>query len=199
MNEREFRELQVSSTQLAIIFLGIIVLGVVIFLLGVSVGKRHAREAERATPIAQEKPEAVTDKIVLPGPQASRPEEPKLTPQKELTAKKEAVPEQKGIAPVTSTPEAREKPAPPPPSPVPPRNLYYIQVGALTDRASAQALAQQFKNQGFSVVVLEPLSTDRVPYYRVRLGGFATRAEAEAVKDKLTARSGRKDYFIVRD
>src|SRR4030042_823289 len=64
MTSREFREIQVSSTQLAIIFLGILVIGVVIFLLGVSVGKKHAQVALKANVIAQKEPEQVKETIV---------------------------------------------------------------------------------------------------------------------------------------
>jgi hypothetical protein len=40
---KEFRELQFSSTQLVFVFLAILVLGVFIFLLGVSVGKKQGQ------------------------------------------------------------------------------------------------------------------------------------------------------------
>ena len=46
MKNKDYREVQLTSSQLVFIFLGILVLGVVIFLLGVSVGKKQA-EIER--------------------------------------------------------------------------------------------------------------------------------------------------------
>lgn len=199
MKEREFRELQVSSTQLAIIFLGILVLGVVIFLLGVSVGKRHAQEAEKAALATTKEPEALRDKVVTPEILPPAAEPTKIAPQEKLPAKKESIPEPKEPIPQAQEPKAAEKTAAPTASPGPPKDLYYVQVGALTEKPAALALAQQFRNQGYPVVVLDPLATDRTPYYRVRIGGFATRTEAEAAKDKLGAESGRKDYFIVRD
>ncbi len=200
MKEREFRELQVSSAQLAIIFLGILVLGVVIFLLGVSVGKRHAQEAEKATLAVTKEPEALKDKVVTPEviPPTGQPT-PKIAPQEKLQAKKEAVPEAKQPLLDTQKLKAQEKTSAPIASPPPQKDLYYVQVGALIEKPAALALAEQFKNQGYPVVVLDPLPTDRTPYYRVRIGGFATKAEAEATKNKLGAGSGRKDYFIVRD
>jgi HJR/Mrr/RecB family endonuclease len=74
MKNREFREIQVSSTQLAVIFLGILVIGVVIFLLGVSVGKKHAQVAQKANVIAQKEPEQVKEKLVTLPQAKSMPE-----------------------------------------------------------------------------------------------------------------------------
>ena len=75
MKNREFRELQVSSTQLAIIFFGILIIGVVIFLLGVSVGKKHAQAASKsAASLAQKAPEQVKDRLIVPEAKAGAPQ-----------------------------------------------------------------------------------------------------------------------------
>jgi len=62
-------------------------------------------------------------------------------------------------------------------------------------------LAEKLRAQGYPAVVLEPFPTDRRPLYRVRVGAYATRAEALRIKDKLARATGRKktDYFIVQD
>ena len=49
MKDREYRELQLSSSLLIFIFLVIIVLGIAIFILGVSVGKKQAVIANQVT------------------------------------------------------------------------------------------------------------------------------------------------------
>lgn len=194
MKNREFRELQVSSTQLAIIFLSILILGVIIFLLGVSVGKKHAQVAETTNLIAQKERGTETEKIVLPQvkPQAK---EPATSP------KTEEVPAQKAVIPEKPAPEPKTEPAAArPQSPAAKDNRYYVQVGAVADRQAALSAAQKFRNQGYSVIVLDPQPADKKPVFRVRIGGFSTKEEAEAVKVKLTAAAGRKaDYFIVRD
>ena len=46
MTNKDYRELQLSSSQLVLIFIAILALGVVIFLLGVSVGKKQAQIAD---------------------------------------------------------------------------------------------------------------------------------------------------------
>jgi cell division septation protein DedD len=194
MKNREFRELQVSSTQLAIIFLAILILGVIIFLLGVSVGKKHAQVAETTNLIAQKEPGPETEKIAFPQvkPQVKEPATSSIA--EEVRAQKSGVPEKPALEPKTEPAAAR------PQSPPAKDNRYYVQVGALAERQVALAAAQRFRSQGYSVVVLDPQPADKKPFFRVRIGGFSTREEAEAVRAKLTAASGRKtDYFIVRD
>jgi len=194
MKNREFRELQVSSTQLAIIFLGILILGVIIFLLGVSVGKKHAQVAETTDLIAQKEPVTEPEKIVVPQikPQAK---EPAASP------KAEEAPAQKAVIPEKPRPEPKTEPAAArPQSPAAKGNRYYVQVGALEDRQAALSAAQTFRNQGYQVIVLDPQPADKKPLFRVRIGGFSSKEEAEAAKAKLTAAAGKKtDYFIVRD
>jgi cell division septation protein DedD len=204
MKNREYRELQVSSTQLAVIFLGILIIGVVIFLLGVSVGKKHAQLAQKANLIAEKPPEQVQEKTAIPEVKSEAKAEPKTAqpapaqvnqPQKEGFSKKP----QEG-APAQDKPELKKKSPPPTPQKPEAGNLYYVQVGALAERPAALSVAQRFKAQGYAVVVLDPLPGDRKLLYRVRIGGFKTRTEAEAARAKLAAATSRKtDYFIVRD
>src|SRR4030042_1472980 len=118
MKNNNFREIQVSSSLLVVIFLGVLALGVFIFLLGVSVGKKQVR---------------------LSAPtQAAGP-------------------------------------------------LYYVQVGAFTDRAQAQTAAETYRKQGLTVFVTDPKPTDTRTWYRVRLGGYASRDSAVGLLDQLNA------------
>ncbi|MCK7469673.1 MAG: hypothetical protein MZU95_01850 [Desulfomicrobium escambiense] len=67
MNNKEFREIQVSSTLLVVIFLGVLALGVFIFLLGVSVGKKQVRLVAAPTQVVtQQIPEPVKEPSVKP-------------------------------------------------------------------------------------------------------------------------------------
>jgi cell division protein FtsN len=206
MKNRDFRELQVSSTQLAVIFLGILVIGVIIFLLGVSVGKKHAQIAQKSALPAQKEPEQVKDKIILPESKpasiqpASGKKEPliaeKPKPEPKVEPKIEAAkPDLKKVEPAKQEAKAAEK------IPASKTNLYYVQVGALADKPTASTAAQKFKALGYSAVVLQPFPADKKPVFRVRIGGFKTKEEAEAARMKLATASGRKkaDYFIVRD
>ncbi|OGD20120.1 MAG: hypothetical protein A2W03_00820 [Candidatus Aminicenantes bacterium RBG_16_63_16] len=227
MKNREFRELQVSSTQLAIIFFGILIIGVVIFLLGVSVGKKHAQASlKTSSALAQKAPDQIKDRLIIPqtrteaAPTAevAKPapavieKQPPAKAEEKTPPKVEAAPRAAGsskpapdkAAPAAPKPEAPDETAKAGPkveTPAAPRKgLYYVQVGALAERAEAAAVSQRFKAQGFSVVVLDPQPSDRKPIFRVRVGGFATKEEADSVLVKLAAGSARRvDYFTVRD
>jgi cell division protein FtsN len=198
---REFRELQVSSTQLAIIFLGILIIGVVIFLLGVSVGKKHAQVAQKANVIAPQEPEKIQEKIAPP---RAKPEQvPAKEPAKEERGTLERTEDKSAAQPekAEATPAERAKVEPKKEAAekVPGAGPYYVQVRALAEKKAALQTAQLFIKQGYPVIVMDPLPTDKKPVYRVRIGGFATKEEAEATREKLAAAAGRKvDYFIVR-
>lgn len=194
MKAKEFRELQVSSTQLAIIFIIILVLGTVIFLLGVSVGKKQTEVALKET-------------MALPGELAAAPE--KIIPEPVKTEPAEAA---KSIAsPVNKEPfpQALEKKAEPgaekPPAvqqAVKPAGTgrYYIQVGAFRTRKDAAAVAERFKKQGHTTMVLEPFPRDKRSLFRVWLGDYPTKEEAESVKPKLPPISKKPpDYYVVKD
>ena len=205
MKNREFREIQVSSTQLAVIFLGILIIGIVIFLLGVSVGKKHAQTAETANIIARQEAEPIQEKITVL-PEMKPEQEPAREPSSQApAAQTEPAPAKKEIqsvpsrpSPVKTEPMTAAKPSPQ--KPVEEKNLYYVQVAALAESTAAQTTARRFRAMGYPVMVMDPQATDRAPVYRVRVGGFLSREQAEEVRGKLSAAAGRKtDYFIVRD
>jgi len=61
-------------------------------------------------------------------------------------------------------------------------------------------MAEKLKKQGYSILVLEPLPTDKKTVYRVRLGGYSTREKASQDLDKLNSASKKKTgYYITRD
>ena len=66
MKNKDFREIQVSSSLLVVIFLGVLALGVFIFLLGVSVGKKQAGVAAPTQIVTQQIPEPVKEPPVKP-------------------------------------------------------------------------------------------------------------------------------------
>ncbi|MCX6572056.1 MAG: hypothetical protein NT006_11685 [Candidatus Aminicenantes bacterium] len=66
MKNKDFREIQVSSSLLVVIFLGVLALGVFIFLLGVSVGKKQVRIASPTQVVTQQIPEPVKEPPVEP-------------------------------------------------------------------------------------------------------------------------------------
>jgi cell division protein FtsN len=178
MKNKDYRELQITSTQLVIIFFSILILGIVIFLLGVSVGKKQALIADRN----QALPETASEFLVK--------EKPK--PLKEN-------PDQIGEE-IASHQQAREK-ASPLPVQTEGKDLYYVQVGAFNDRNSALSFAETFKTKGYTPVVLDPFPTDRKSVYRVRISGYRTREDAIKVKADLAQSDPKKmrDYFVSKN
>jgi cell division septation protein DedD len=183
MANNNFREIQVSSSLLVVIFLGVLALGVFIFLLGVSVGKNQARLSAPARVVTQQIPEPVKDVPVKP-----TGAEPSGGLASKTSAKDTAV-----KAPASKPPaETTAAPASGP--------LYYVQVAAFTDRAQAQTAAETYRKQGYTVFVTNPKPTDTRTWYRVRLGGYTTRDGAVSLLDKLNAAAGKKtDFRIVQD
>jgi cell division septation protein DedD len=200
MANKDFREIQVSSTLLVVIFLGVLALGVFIFLLGVSVGKKQASVATPTQIVTQQIPEPVKEPSVKPtasetaagdvaaSPQAAAP----LTPAKPQP--KEAAADDR--TPVTKPPAETKKP----PAAAPAGSgLYYVQVAAFADKTQAQAFADKYKKQGYTTT-LSPRATSTKTWYRVRLGGYKSRDQAVDLLAKLNAAAGKKtDYQIIRD
>lgn len=177
MKNKEFREIQVSSSALVFIFLAILVLGVFIFLLGVSVGKKQAQMTGPATILAQRTTETVTQQPPVVRTEA---ESEKATSQPESAAPLE-----------TQIQKKKEEP---------PASSYYIQVAAFFEKSQAATMAAKFKKQGYSVLVLDPLPTDKKAVYRVRLGGYPTREKASQDLAKLNSASKKKTgYYITKD
>ena len=205
MRNKEFREVQVSSSGLVFIFLAILVLGVFIFLLGVSVGKKQVQMAGPTTLLARPAAEAVTDQP--PAVVKDEPRRPAPAGGSALAPDvKSQVPETDAEAPATE-----EKPAPRTTAPEPVSEArggqtragatpgsYYIQVGAFNDKSQADAFAARFKGQGYPAVVLNPFFSDRRATYRVRLVGYATKEQASQALAKLNAATTKRTGYYIR-
>ena len=177
MSSKDYRELQLSSSQLVIIFLSIIILGVIIFLLGISVGKKRTE----IVLASQSGTEQVLENI--PGEKTIPIEEPKTKPAEKTTAQQINEPQQEKVSPANQ-----------------PQNLdWFIQVGAFRNQAGAQATADKLKEGGLNVFVLNPNSSERSSLFRVRIGGYATKDLAEKAKVELVRIDPKaKDYIVIR-
>ena len=199
MKNKDFREIQVSSSLLVVIFLGVLALGVFIFLLGVSVGKKQVQFSSPTRIVTQQIPEPVKEPPVEPT--AAEAESAKT----ELSAGAG----QSHPAAVVAKPPAQEpvvKPAVekakvgPKKAPAGGSGLYYVQIAAFTDRAQAQAYADKYNKQGYTAFVADPRPADTKTWYRVRLGGYSSRDRAVTLLNKLNAEANKKtDFRIVQD
>jgi len=183
MKNKDFREIQVSSSLLVVIFLGVLALGVFIFLLGVSVGKKQVRIASQTQVVTQQIPELVKEPPVEPT--VSETESAKTNPQVQGPVVKPAAEKAKVV---------------PKKAPTGGSGLYYVQIAAFADKAQAQIQADKYKKQGYTTFVADPRPEDTKTWYRVRLGGYSSRDRAVALLSKLNAEAKKKtDFRIVQD
>jgi hypothetical protein len=220
---KEPRELQFTSGQLVVVFVLIIALGAFIFILGVSVGKKQARLAEgpvspsktfveKVAPQAKPAVEPKTKAAAEAGSQVSQPsasgkkaaksdiQQEIATFQAQQKTSKTAAQETKPAV-SKSQPKSQPKPvtseAKTPPKSTATANLYTIQVTAATQKTEAIRVAESIKALGFAAVVLDPLPTDRTPYYRVRVGGYPNEQDRSLAADRLAAALNKKasDFY----
>ncbi len=177
MSSKDYRELQLSSSQLVIIFLAIIILGVIIFLLGISVGKKKTEIVLASQSGGVQVSEKVTAEKTVPI------DDPKIKTAEKSASQQKSEPQRKKATPIDQ-----------------PQNLdWFIQVGAFNNRAGAQTTADKLKEGGLNVIVLDPYSSERRRVYRVRIGGYATKELAEKAKAELVRTDSKaKDYFVIR-
>ncbi len=127
---------------------------------------------EKAKP-APEKIDAKTEK--------AKPEKPKPEPPKpELTVKTVA---EKPV-PLLAPAPAPVAPAAAAPADEPAGSGFAVQIAALNVRGEAEAIAKRLSSKGYSAYVLVP-SNGTPSVFRVRIGKFPTRHEAETVAAKL--------------
>src|SRR5512147_2765979 len=111
MATKDFREIQVSSSLLVVIFLGVLALGVFIFLLGVSVGKKQVRLSAPTQVVTQQIAEPVKEPPVKPTSaetEGANAAAPPATSSASLTAKTTAK-DTAVKAPVPRTPAENKK------------------------------------------------------------------------------------------
>lgn len=202
---RDYREVQVSSTALVVIILGIILLGAVIFFIGVQVGKKQADLVLKTMTAAQKAGETISPPVAVPQAEETTAatvsqtvetsvETPDLT-QTQTNARPAEQPASKpASSPATSPPKTTTSA----PRPVAtPSGTFFIQVGAFNDQPSARLEAEKYRKQGYTAVVKEPFARDRKPLFRVWLGGYKSREEAQKALSELVSRSARNPGFFI--
>lgn len=212
-SEDGFHEIQLSGKQLVFLFMATTVVSIVIFLCGVLVGRGVRAEASfgagtplGAEPMAQATPaeEAtpIDEAVVLPEPTTVAPGE--LSYHERLNRPDGAagrVPPESGPAPARTAPvEQRPAVSPPPPEPAevepvpatpapraesaPVAEGFAVQVTALREKKDAEAIARRLVSRGYEAYVLDA-EPGQAPLYRVRVGSYADRREAERVLRRL--------------
>jgi cell division septation protein DedD len=209
-----FHEIQLSGKQLVFLFMATTVLSVVIFLCGVLVGRGvDAENDEGAESVVAGRPASggATASDVPPPtpPPASQtpPKEGELSYPGRLGGSK---PPTENLAPRTDSlkPQAQNEgatagakvedakpespstdtPARPATASTESRALpgtWVVQVHALRDRSAANAIVARLISKGYPAYVSNPAQNDPTAVYRVQVGRYKTRREAEQVGRRL--------------
>jgi len=206
MSEQGVREIQLNGKQLVFMFMTATVAAVVIFLCGVMVGR--GVNTTRASAVAAVTTEPTVDPTSTTQPsQTSSTDASSAEPVssqedlKELTyAKRLEAPEpppEPAVEPVVATPApaiAEQPKVEHPPvaaattkdvDPGEPKgNGFVVQVASLKSRGEADAIAKRLSSKGFPSFVTTPGSSGP-KVFRVRVGKYPERREAETVARKL--------------
>ena len=202
-HEDGFREIQLSGKQLVFYCMAALVFIVVVFLMGVQVGRGVL--AQRGLPGAGDAGAFARETEPPPPPASvSQGSTPPVTAGEKLSyAERLASPE----PPAEQLKKVQEAPAPTPKpeapaaasvraNPVEPRRDraaasgapagagFEIQVGALRERGLADSIAKRLVAKGYPAYVVPPAKGTPDPY-RVRVGKYKDRHEADTVAAKL--------------
>ena len=221
MSEEGFHEIQLSGKQLVFLFMATTVVAVVIFLSGVMVGRGVRAEAASETeaqvadmspqpalsPAAGEATPATPQPKIdtsTPPPQPVNDElsyysrlEKQGTPAENLKVPDAQAP---AFAPAgaPSTPASSAPPKPTAPGAIPASNDqsgFAVQVAALGSRADAAALARSLSGKGYDAYVVAP-AAGGAAVYRVRVGRFKNRQDADVVARRLEKEEKFKPWII---
>ena len=209
MADDGFHEIQLNRKQLIFLFMSAAVVLVVAFLSGVLVGRGVRNQSPTEGPntavtlpsdSGQEEPPATAagPPPVVPPPE---PVDEDLSYQARLEGKTPPV-ETLKPAPAAK-PAAETTPPPPPPAakvaaPATEPSTsagWLVQVAALRGRSNADAVAKRLVGKGYKAFVMAPGSRGGRTY-RVVVGRFKTRPEAEEVKRRLEKEEQFKPWII---
>lgn len=140
----------------------------------------NAALASESTPPLNQAPAVESPPEIAPAVSASRAATAADSPPAAPPASPEPV--RSSPAAAVSTPPATARPA----ANAPPAGAWAVQVGAFGERANAVQLASRVSDYGFAAQVSEYRSNGRT-MHRVRVGGFATREQADAARSSLAA------------
>lgn len=211
-----FREIQLNGKQLVFMAMAFVVIAVGIFLMGVQVGR--GVRGERGLPEGADVVAAATPEAEPPLPPASGTQGSSDTPvtageklsyAERLTGNEAAAdsltktpePPAEAPAPKAETPAPEPTAATPAPAPAapaanePPGNGFAIQVAALRERSEADTIVKSLAGKGYPAYVLAP-AKGAPSVYRVRVGKFKERREADTVAARLQKEEQFKPWVV---
>jgi cell division septation protein DedD len=219
-----FHEIQLNGKQLVFLFMAVVVVSVVIFLCGVLVGRGVRSESGPVDALVAPASTGPVADAVPPTPPPGATSGPPTAAKEELSypnrlASNEPTPER--LRPVDAPPVAAPKqPAKPeprsdtaaavaiapasgssPPAPVssataePGGAGFAIQVAALSKRSEAETVAHGLSTKGYTAYVMNP-DAGAPQVFRVRVGKFKDRREAESIATRLQKEEQLKPWIV---
>lgn len=200
-----FHEIQLSGKQLVFLFMTGTVVTVLIFLLGVQVGRNakidSAALVGAGDSVAAGSPPpaaaAPSQAVAAGGPPAAEPPAPAAEPDDELSYAKrlqsDAAPAEKLKPPSSAAqPPVPERAVAAPPAPQAAAasqngsrpGAWIVQVISLQDRGAAATIAKRLTGKGYPAFVLDP-APGAPAIYRVQVGGYPDRRDAEQASRRL--------------
>jgi cell division septation protein DedD len=200
-----FHEIQLNGKQLVFLFMAGTVVAVVIFLLGVFVGRGVRSETGTIDPLVAEQSAAVPE---IPPVASSSGSEAPASAAEELSYPARlgsAAPPREALreAPAVPASDARTAaalPAAPAPTAAgvpnePAGDGFAIQLAALGKREEAEGIVRRLASKGYSAYLMAP-AAGAPAVYRVRVGKFKDRREAESVSARLQKEEQFKPWIV---
>lgn len=197
-----FHEIQLSGKQLVFLFMAATFVSVVIFLCGVFVGRgvRVARGEEPRETAAVTSPAPATQAAATDaGPPAAEPPPPppetpdQLSYHKRLQGQGATADSLKATAEAPKPAPAAEQPTAAATSGAVPADVptsgrpgtHVVQVFATKDAGAAGALVKRLIGKGYPAFLVAPAASSGDLFYRVHVGRYTERREAEAVSNRI--------------
>lgn len=204
MSDDAFHEIQLSGKQVVFLFMATTVVSVVIFLCGVLVGRGVRAQQGPAMGMlavaggAQNDSEAASgmvDPTLEDGATETVDDAAELSYYERLEGETVPIETLRPLAEAVVDDDGVDNPAPaPPPDPevptpstatAPSADGFTVQVAALRGRDDAEAIREQLSSKGYPAYVLDPAPDAPAAVYRVRVGRYQDRSEAESIRRRL--------------
>ena len=190
--EDGFHEIQLSGKQLVFVGMTVTIVFVAIFLCGVLVGRNTRAPRDGDVVESAAAAPSVPASTDAAGPAATEPPAPPVEDELSYPKRLQGNPAPEELKSKPQAPPATAKPAPPTPPPavdVPTTGrpgTWFVQVSALRNRAQAAALVKRLIATGHPAY-LEMPARGAVEIYRVRVGRYSDRRDADKVARRLKA------------
>ena len=215
-------EFKLDNKQIALLFGGALLVLVVVFALGVVVGKGLVQiQSVQESALLQEQveaglttapdPEVTPTPGELPDPLAMIADTPYPTPEPTpvpavtgdgyidiLNTPPTPAPNDPPLPPVADTPPPSVN-TPPIPTPAPAKGKFTIQLSSHADKVEADKRRNSYIGKGLTDVYVKPADVKGKTWYRVRTGHFATKDGAKQFAEAIKAKGIVADPWVTSD